>query len=130
MHTGRASQAGSADATGGEELHRILLRRAVLIVAITALAALLSPLSAQAAPKGGSGPTCNLPRSDAEALVILSNFYPGYWWDHTDLTVAVQAHPSATDEQLSAIEGAIQTWSDVLLECFDGLITLTQVDSR
>ena len=78
-----------------------MLRRAVLIVAITALAALLSPLSAQAAPKGGSGVTCNLPESDAEALVILSNFYPGYWWDHTDLTVAVQAHPSATDEQLA-----------------------------
>ena len=108
----------------------MLLRRAVLMVAITALAALLSPLSAQAAPKGGSGVTCNLPESDAEALVILSNYYPGYWWDHTDLTVAVQAHPSATAEQLAAIEGAIQTWSDVLLECFDGLITLTQVSTR
>ncbi len=53
----------------------MLLRRAVLIVAITALAALLSPLSAQAAPKGGSGATCNLPESDAEALVILNNYY-------------------------------------------------------
>jgi len=74
-----------------------------------------------------SGPTCNYPVSDAEALVILNNFYPGYWWDHTDLTVAVQAHPSATQEQLDAIAGAIQTWSDVLLDCFDGLITLTDV---
>jgi hypothetical protein len=108
----------------------MLLRRAVLVVAITALAALFSPLSAQAAPNGGSGVTCNLPESDAEALEILSNYYPGYWWDHTDLTVAVQAHPSATDEQIAAIEGAIQTWSDVLLECFDGLITLTQVSTR
>ena len=44
--------------------------------------------------------------------------------------MTVQAHPSATDEQLAAIEGAIQTWSDVLLKCFDGLITLTQVSTR
>jgi hypothetical protein len=103
------------------------LRRAVLVVAITALAALLSPLSAQAAPKGGSGTTCRLPESNAEALEILSNYYPGYWWDHTDLTVAVQAHPSATDEQLAAIHGAIATWAAVLEDCFDGLITLTDV---
>jgi hypothetical protein len=108
----------------------MLLRRAILVVAITALAALLSPLSAQAAPKSGSGVTCNLPESNAEALEILNNYSPGYWWDHTDLTVAVQAHPRATKEQLAAIEGAIQTWSDVLLECFDGLITLTQVQRR
>jgi hypothetical protein len=41
--------------------------------------------------------------------------------------VAVQAHPSATAEQLAAIQGAIETWADVLEECFDGLITLTDV---
>ena len=45
--------------------------------------------AAEAGPKNG----CRLPESDAEALVILSNYYPGYWWDHTDLTIAVQAHP-------------------------------------
>ena len=45
---------------------------------------------AQASPDGVD---CGLPESNAEALDILSNFYPGYWWDHTDLTVAVQAHP-------------------------------------
>ncbi|HEY5871635.1 MAG TPA: hypothetical protein VIT46_00230, partial [Gaiellaceae bacterium] len=70
---------------------------------------------------------CRLPESNAEALVILNNYYPGYWWDHTDLTIAVQAHPSATDEQLDAIAGAIATWSNTLDECFDGLITLTDV---
>jgi hypothetical protein len=47
----------------------------------------------------------------AEALVILSNYYPGYWWDHTELSIAVHAHPSATDEQLAAIDAAIETWS-------------------
>ena len=72
-------------------------------------------------------PSCKLPESNAEALDILSNFYPGYWWDHTDLTIAVQPHPKATEEQVQAIQGAIATWSDVLEDCFDGLITLTDV---
>jgi hypothetical protein len=72
-------------------------------------------------------PSCKLPESNAEALVILSNFYPGYWWDHTDLTIAVQPHPKATEEQVQALQDAIATWSDVLEDCFDGLITLTDV---
>jgi hypothetical protein len=72
-------------------------------------------------------PSCTLPESNAKALVILSNFYPGYWWDHTDLTIAVQPHPKATEEQVQAVQDAIATWSDVLEDCFDGLITLTDV---
>jgi hypothetical protein len=90
-----------------------------------------APSPVQARPQAQSnGITCGLPESDAEALVILSNYYPGYWWDHTNLTVAVQAHPSATPAQLAAIDDAIATWSSVLADCFDGLITLTQVRGR
>ena len=100
-------------------------------VALAACIALLAPATASAGnkdrPGGKSAVTCNLPESNAEALVILSNYYPGYWWDHTNLTIAVQAHPSATDEQLEAIDDAIATWSTTLEECFDGLITLTNV---
>ena len=106
------------------------MKRSILVVVVGILVALVSPLAAQAGPRGsngGSGITCNLPQSDAEALVILNNFYPGYWWDHTDLTIAVQAHPSSTQAQLDAIHDAIATWSDVLYRCFDGLITLTDV---
>jgi len=105
------------------------IRRSVLVVVIGVLVAMLSPLAANA-QEPAEGVTCTLPESDAEALVILSNYYPGYWWDHTDLTVYVQAHPSATDAQLEAINGAIETWNSVLQECFDGLISLTQVGSR
>jgi hypothetical protein len=39
--------------------------------------------------------------------------------------VAVRAHPSATEEQLAAISGAIEAWDTVLRDCFDDLITLT-----
>ena len=100
---------------------------------IVLLVILLVPLSAQAesqeethrAPARAA--SCGLPESDAEALVILHDYYPGYWWDHTDLTVAVQAHPSATEAQLNAIHGAIATWSQVLEECFGDLITFTDV---
>ena len=80
-----------------------------------------------AAARGASQSGCSLPESNAEGLEILNNYYPGYWWDHTDLTVAVQAHPSATAEQLAAIADAIETWDTVLRDCFDGLITLTDV---
>jgi hypothetical protein len=105
-------------------------------VALVFCVALLVPASAVAGrDKGGAGSvtdavTCNLPESNAEALVILSNYYPGYWWDHTNLTISVQAHPSATEEQLDAIDAAIATWSSTLEKCFDGLITLTQVSTR
>lgn len=106
-----------------------------LIVVIAAAVMLMAPSMALAAPpakekpatSASSLPSCDLPESNAESLVILSNYYPGYWWDHTQLTIAVQAHPSATDAQLAAIHDAIATWSDVLRECFDGLITLTDV---
>src|SRR5918998_6178894 len=106
--------------------------RRSLVVVLVVVVALLAPLSAQAGPRGasgrgGGGAGCRLPESNAEALVILSNYYPGYWWDHTNLTVAVQAHPSATEEQLAAIRAAIATWAAALDDCFDGLITLTDV---
>jgi hypothetical protein len=105
-------------------------RRWVPVIIVGALlVTLLSPLTANAQTTAG-GVDCGLPDSDAEALVILNNFYPGYWWDHTDLTVAVQAHPSATGEQLAAISGAIETWDAVLRDCFGGLITLTEVSRR
>lgn len=108
-------------------------RRLILVVA--AIVTLLAPSAVLAAPPDkdkdtgntSSYPTCNLPRSNADALVILSNYYPGYWWDHTDLTIAVQAHPGVSDAHLAAVHDAIATWSSVLDECFDGFITLTDV---
>lgn len=101
------------------------------------LAALFVPTSVQAKKKPPTPPPgnnvvgveCGLPESNADSLEILSNYYPGYWWDHTHLTIAVQAHPNAKPEQLAAIHDAIATWSAVLDDCFDGRITLTNVTS-
>ena len=103
--------------------------RKFAICALAFCALMLVPAAAFGA-KGGnraSASGCNLPESDAEAIVILSNYYPGYWWDHTDLTIAVRAHPTTTAEQMDAITDAIATWSTTLADCFDGLITLTDV---
>jgi hypothetical protein len=102
--------------------------RRLLALGVVSLLFALVPGTAFAKPSASAQQTtCNLPESNAEALEILSNYYPGYWWDHTALTIAVQAHPKATDEQLDAIHDAIATWDAVLRDCFDGLITLTDV---
>jgi hypothetical protein len=110
------------------------MSRRNVIVVLAVLAMLLAP-SAVLAGKGRGGPsgqadspvTCNLPESDADGLEILSTYYPGYWWDHTDLTISVQAHPKVGAAHLAAVHDAIATWSETLAECFDGAITLTDV---
>jgi hypothetical protein len=111
-----------------EEINVIARKTLVTLLAALVVAAL--PLSALAKPPAKNGPvTCRLPASNADGLEILANYYPGYWWDHTDLTIAVRAHPSATKAQRAAISDAIATWSEVLHECFDGAITLFDVTS-
>jgi predicted Zn-dependent protease len=88
------------------------------LVAVTLLALLI----------GSAGPAHALPTSDAESILILNPLtHHGYWWDDTDLTVAVVAAPNADPAQVAAIRDAIDTWDEVLRAEFDGLITLTDV---
>ena len=107
------------------------IKRITIIVIV--LAALIMPVSVQAKPpapgsaNNNSNISCNLPESNAESLEILSNYYPGYWWDHTDLTIAVQSARNVDAKYLAVINEAIATWTKVLDECFDGAITLTNV---
>ena len=95
-------------------------RTSTVVVLGMAVAALM-PMSAQAS---------HLPESDAVSLEILADYYPGYWWDHTDITVAVQAAPNVRARHLAAVHEAIVTWDDVLREEFDDLITLTDITDR
>ena len=106
---------------------RILKILLILVVLMAFLAPVPAQAESQATSIRTSHTSCNLPESNAEALDLLSNYYPGYWWDHTDLTIAVQAHPKASAAQRAAVHSAIATWSHVLDDCFDGLITLTDV---
>jgi hypothetical protein len=108
-----------------------LRRLAVLAVGVLGALSLAAP-PASAAPvsraASSAEATCNLPESDAEALVILNAYYPNrYVWSDPHITVAVQAAPTVSPEQLAAVRRAIATWSSVLQECFDGRITLTDV---
>ena len=66
---------------------------------------------------------------DTESVLILHGAfnYPGYWWDHTNLTVAVQAHPKVNEQSLAAVHQAIADWDYALRQEFGGLITLTDV---
>jgi len=108
--------------------NRLAVLPGVLLLAATLLAA---PAASAAPPTNvmsAAAATCDMPESDAEALVILNYYYPNrYVWDHTDLTVAIQAAPNVSPEQLDAIHDAIATWGSVLRDCFDGAITLTDV---
>jgi hypothetical protein len=59
------------------------------------LVTLLSPLTAHAQATAG-GVDYGLPQSNAQALVILNNYYPTrYTWDHTDLTIASRPSPAS-----------------------------------
>ena len=106
------------------------IRRSFVLILV--LIMMLVPMSAQA--RSSDAParnhvSCTLPDSNAKRLEILSNYYRGYWWDHTYLTIAVQAHPKAKQPQLDAIHAAIATWSKTLLDCFGGKITLNEIPS-
>jgi hypothetical protein len=113
-------------------LHRIAVLASTLLIA-----ACLATTQASAAPvpttaaSADVGATCARPQSDADALAILNAYYPNrYVWDHTSLTIAVAAAPNVSEAQLDAVHRAIATWDSVLRECFDGLITLTEVSTR
>lgn len=94
------------------------LRRPLAAAAMLAAVLVAGVIPAQAS---------HLPESDAEALEILADYYPGYWWDHTDITVAAQAAPNVRYKHRAAVRDAIDTWDSVLREEFDDLITLTDV---
>ena len=99
----------------------LLVLLALLVAAVTAPAAkAVTPLRPAPTPP------------DTESVLILHGAfnYPGYWWDHTDLTVAVQAHPNVDEESLAAVHQAIADWDYALRQEFGGLITLTDVTDQ
>ena len=105
-----------------------LLRMLALALGVALASLLLVAPPASAQKKTTAGATCQLPESDAEALVILNTYYPNkYVWEDSHLTVAVLAAPNVGTEYVEAIQRAIESWDDILRECFDGAITLTDV---
>jgi len=107
--------------------------RAILVLLALVASLVLTPgTPAEAKPRPApEGADCNLPESDAEALVLLNYYYPNrYVWEDTHLTVAVQAAPNLSPEHLAAVQDAIAGWDAVLRECFDDQVTLTDVTGQ
>ncbi len=94
-----------------------LLRRSSLVAAVAIFTA---------SSVAEAGPLVAYGKSDAESIALLHGYYPGYWWDHTDLTVAVQAARNVDPELREAIHDAIATWSEALEENFP-TVSLTDV---
>ena len=99
------------------------MKKKVLLLALLVSAVAAAPASTATPLRPAPTPP------DTESVLILHGAftYPGYWWDHTDLTVAVQAHPNVDEESLAAVHQAIADWDYALRQEFDGLITLTDV---
>ena len=106
--------------------------RTVLVVTALVASVVRTPGAAEAKPPTRSaGADCSLPTSDADALVILNYYYPNkYVWDDTHLTVKVQAAPHVSAEHVQAARDAIAAWGEVLDQCFDGQVTLTDVTGQ
>ena len=103
-------------------------QRVLLLVVFALLVPAVTAGAAQAVTPIRPAPT----PADTDSVLILHGAFnvPGYWWDHTDLTVAVQAHPNADEESVEAVHQAIADWDVALRQEFGGLITLTDVTDR
>ena len=103
------------------------MRRVVLLIVLALLALPLLASHAQAQVVDPLRPAPTPEDTDSVLLLHGAFTYPGYWWDHTELTVAVQAHPGVDEASLAAVRQAIADWDFALRQEFGGLITLTDV---
>jgi hypothetical protein len=65
--------------------------------------------------------------SDASSIALLYPRGNSYWWDHTDITVAVRASSNTDPAIVAASRAAIVTWNTFLQDELDGLVTMTDV---
>jgi hypothetical protein len=107
------------------EIGGLSMKKTVLLVLLALLVAAVTAPAVRAVTPLRPAPT----PPDTESVLILHGAFndPGYWWDHTDLTVAVQAHPNVDEESVAAVHQAIADWDHALRQEFGGLITLTDV---
>jgi hypothetical protein len=88
------------------------MKKVLLVLVFALIVPAVTAGAAQAVTPLRPAPT----PADTESLLILHGAfnYPGYWWDHTHLTVAVQAHPNADEESVAAVHQAIADWDFAL----------------
>ena len=115
---------GRRRSTRGVDVKRVGL----LLVVVASLLAAAGGANAAVVEPLRPAPT----PEDTESVLLLHGAftYPGYWWDHTELTVAVQAHPRVGEESLAAVRQAIADWGYALRQELGGRITLTDVTAE
>lgn len=109
--------AGVVLARGPQRMRRCVVR----MVAVTSTLIAVLASAPAIAPASADDPLLTMGPSDAESIVVLSGLYDQsggsgtpFWWDHTDLTVAVSAAPNVDPQLVQAIHDGIATWSTVL----------------
>jgi hypothetical protein len=104
------------------------MKKKVLLLVLALVVAGFAAAAAKAVTPLRPAPT----PADTDSVLILKGAFnvAGYWWDHTDLTVAVQAQPGADAESVAAVRQAIADWDFALRQEFGGLITLTDVTDQ
>jgi Matrixin len=104
------------------------MKKKVLLLAVALLVATVTAAAAKAVTPIRPAPT----PADTENVLILHGAFnvAGYWWDHADLTVAVQAQPNVDADSLAAVHQAIADWDFALRQEFGGVITLTDVTEQ
>ena len=104
------------------------MKKRVFLLLLASLVAAATAAAARAVTPLQPAPT----PPDTESVLILHGAftYPGYWWDHTELTAAVQAHPNVDGASLTAVHQAIADWNSALQQEFGGLITLSDVTDQ
>lgn len=130
----RARLEATSPREGGPRARRGLGRTATraLSQAVTC-AAIVAFVTAPIAPASADEPLFDYGNSDASSVAVLSGSYdqsggPGtpYWYDHTNLTVAVVAKPNSDPQLVQAIHAGIATWSAFLADRLP-IISLTDV---
>src|SRR5205085_11933260 len=93
-----------------------------------AFAALLLSLPLWQPPRAAADePSVTFGPSDADSVAVYSGIYKNsFWWDHTNLTVAVSAAPNTDPVLVQAIHDAIETWRTVLANRLP-MVSLTDV---
>jgi hypothetical protein len=104
------------------------MKKKVLLLVLALVVAGFAAAAAKAVTPLRPAPT----PADTDSVLLLKGAFnvAGYWWDHTDLTVAVQAQPGVDAESLAAVRQAIADWDYALRQEFGGLITLTDVTDQ
>lgn len=98
-------------------------------LALASSAILGLALSLLGAPVAADEPLVTMGPSDADSVAVLSalpGYKNSYWWDHTDLTVAVLAAPNLDPQMVRAIHDAVATWRTVLASRLP-IVSLTDV---